>query len=472
MKRLHILTTMFLLTGCITLNAAEDIIPAYTPPLDVNIAPLQLPEMYHATLENGLRIITIPQHEVPTVTFTLAIPGGAICDPTGREGTAVLTGLLLDRGTVNRSGAEFAEEADYLAVEIQGWANWYNSFIFASGLTRHSDAMLSLVGDMLLHPSFPEAELEISRNRMLTRRRQELDAPARLTRKIFNRTVYADSRFALPLEGDLETLPEITRGDVLRFYETYFTPVRAELIVVGDVDHASVLEQVRRHLGVWSSHPVTFPLPVPPTAVQPQVILINKPDATNANFRFGHLGVPRNHPDFHALRVMNYILGGSGMASRLMERIRTELGYTYGIYSRMNHQRDTGAFSVGAAVTAEHLGSAIEEAQELIEQLQREPVSEDELRVARNFLAASYLLNFEDPDYLAYQILDAHVYGYAESEIAAYTDRIQAVTREDILRVAREHLAPERTSYIFCGDAAVLEEQAAAFGSVQTREID
>ncbi|MCD4726960.1 MAG: insulinase family protein [Pirellulales bacterium] len=473
MKQVYSIIVVWLLAGCMTLAFAEDIIPTYTPAAQLEIPAPQLPEMYHTTLDNGLCITTIPQHEVPTVSFMLAIGSGALSDPEGKEGTASLTASLLDRGTINRTGDEIAAELDFMATSVSGYTDWYNTYIRSGCLTKYMTETLEIFGEVLLHPVFPVDELDKIRTRAISSLQQRLDSPKYLASRGFSGAIYAGSRYALQIHGEMETLPQITQADIVEFYNSFYSPANAEMIIVGDVDHATVVKLVEQHLGAWQRPAVSrVILTTPPSPEEPGVILVNKPDATNASFRFGHLGVKRNNPDFYSLQVMNHILGGGGFSSRLMQRIRSELGYTYGIYSNFWYERDTGVFCVNAAVTPENLQNSITEALAIFDGIRRELVTEQELRDAANYMAASYLLNFEDSNYLARKIIQSHTYDLPENAIVDYPDNILAVTREDILRVAKAYLAPERFQYVFVGNAEQLRSQAEIFGTLSIREID
>jgi zinc protease len=473
MKCFTIFTITLLCTVSLVTAASIDIIPVYNPPVEQKIAPLDLPPTYHTTLANGLRITTIPQHEVPTVSFTLAIGNGALLDPIGKEGTASMTASLLDRGTDKHSGDEIAAELDFMATAISGYSDWYNSYVRFGCLTRYLEPTLALFSEVLLHPVFPQREFDSAITRGVSSMQQALDSPGRLVRKHFRSAVYKGSRYAIGAEGDLETLPAITREDVVAFHHEYYSPAVTELIIVGDVEHQEIVRLVEAYLGDWRGSATESTVATAlPRSGEPGVIIINKPEATNANLRFGHLGVQRNHPDYYALQVMNSILGGGGFSSRLMQRIRTELGYTYGIYSGFRYQLDTGSFSVGAAVSASSLQDAISEALIIINTIREEPVGEKELRDARTFLAASYPLAFENPEYLARKILGAHVYGLPESDILNYSESILAVTKEDVLRVARRYITPGSFQFIICGNAAELQEQVEQFGTVTIVEIN
>ena len=473
MKRFTTYAITLLCTAGLSIAATADIIPTYNPPADQKIAPLELPPTYHTTLANGLQITTIEQHEVPTVSFTLAIRKGALLDPAGKEGTASLTASLLDRGTESHNGDEIAAELNFMATRIGGWSDWYSSYVRFSCLTRYLEPTLDLFSEVLLHPTFPEKEFENSRTRLISSRQQALDSPRHLVRKQFSGAINKGSRYAIAAGGDLETLPAITREDVVTFHHNHYSPAASELIIVGDVEHNDMVRLVEARLNDWQGTAVTAAFETAlPEPTRPGVIIINKPDATNATLRFGHLGVPRNHPDFYAIQVMNSILGGGGFSSRLMQRIRTELGYTYGIYSGFGYERDTGTFSIGAAVTASGLQHTISEALTIINTMREEPVGEQELSDARTYLAASYPLSFENPENLAGEILDSHVYGLPEADIVEYSHRILSVTKEDVLRVARSYITPASFYFVVCGNAAELEEQVKQFGEVTIVEIN
>ncbi len=473
MKRFTTFALTFFCTGGLALAASTDIIPEYNPPAEQIIAPLDLPPTYHTTLANGLQITTIPQHEVPTVSFTLAIGNGALLDPPGKEGTASLTASMLDRGTEMHTGDEIASELDFMATGIGGYSDWYSSYVRFGCLTRYLEPTLALFSEVLLQPVFPQREFDIVQTRGISSMQQALDSPRHLVRKHFSSAVNKGTRYATAAGGDLESLPAITRDDVIAFHHNYYTPAEAELIIVGDVEHHEMVRLVETYLGDWqgSEAVATISTALPQPGEQ-GVIIINKPEATNANLRFGHLGVPRNHPDYYSLQVMNSILGGGGFSSRLMQRIRTELGYTYGIYSGFRYERDTGTFSIGAAVSASSLQDAISEALTIINTIREEPVGDKELRDARTFLAASYPLAFENPETLAGEILEAHVYGLPESDIIEYSERILAVTKEDVLRVARRYITPGNFQFVICGNAAELQEQVEQFGTVTIVEIN
>lgn len=467
MKRIILLLLSSQLAFSSLSMAEEDIIPRYEPGDELNITPVILPQTTSKTLKNGLKVTVVQDHEIPTVNYLLAIYQGALADAPGKEGQAQITAGLLDRGTTTRTREQIDEEMDFMASGIAGYVGWHASYVRAGCLKKYNDDVLNILADVILNPTFPEEEMQKQIQRSISGIMRRSDSPEWLLNHTQDSLIYQGSRYSIAEGGSIESLSAITRDDLVQYHRAHYLPNNAELVVVGDVKPRQVFKQVKKVFGGWEKgQVVSFHDPQVQAPENPQILIVEKPDATQVQIAMGHLSVPRNNPDYAPLQVMNYIMGGGGFASRLMKRVRSELGLTYGIYSHFNYNRETGDFRISTSTKHEDVRTAIDESIRQIKLIQDEPITEKELRDAKAYLAGSYVLNFETPQTMAARIISGRINGMPEDYITRYTDEILSVTREDVQRVAQEYLHPGSFQITLVGQEALLQPELKGLGAI------
>jgi len=436
--------------------------------------PLRVPAWSRDTLANGADLIVSEKRDLPLVSFSLTFLGGSNqFEPAGREGLASLAASLLSEGTTTRSGDELSDALQLLGTSVSVSVGGESGSIAFLSTAANFAATLDLVADMLVNSTFPDPALTRLRAQRLVALRQARAQPRAVADRVFPRLLYgaAHPYGRIVTEASLDS---ITRADVLRFHDTYFRPGRALVTVVGDVAAADVKPLVEKRLAAWrrGGERPAFRYPAVPERPKTTIFLVDKPDAAQSTVALGHPGPPRDTPDFFALQVMNTILGGM-FQSRLNANIREEKGYSYGVGSSFSFGRGPGAFRTGGDVVTEKTDAALVEfMKELRGILGERPVSDEELAVAKEALVQRLPAMFASVASINSALTTLWVQGLPDDYYERYAKSVGAVTKEDVLRVARQHVHPDRLAIVIVGDRARVEGPLQATGLAPIRLYD
>ena len=411
--------------------------------------------------ENGLTLLIQEMHSLPVVQIETIIRAGAVLDPDDKAGLAYLTAALLDEGTPSRISAEIAEAVDFMGARLSTAGEEDYATASLRILKKDLDDGLELFSDILLRPAFTQTEFERERQETLGRLVAEKDQPGVVAMKAFNEIVFGPHPYHRPAEGLEDTLPAISVEDIHRFHDTYYRPNNTIMAIVGDVTEQEVLEAVQKYFGDWEPRPVPAPTLLPAGGLKETVIKLIDKDLTQANIVMGHLGINRSNPDYYAVFVMNYILGGGGFSSRLLGNIRDNQGLAYSIYSHFNARTFPGSFRAVLQTRNATAREAIDGVLSELRRIRDEPVSGRELSEARSFLIGNFPLRIDTTSKVArlLSLMEYHDLGldYAEQ----YPKLIGAVTKTDIQRVARKYLNPDRLALVVVAkqeEARITEE--------------
>ena len=415
------------------------------------------------TLANGLEVIAVPHHEEPLVSLRLIVRAGAAQDPDNRPGVAAMAASLLDQGTTTRSAAQIASTIDSIGGVLGTGAGPDMTSITGIVMKDSLALGLDLVSDLAQHPAFASDELERQRQQALSGMRVGYDDPGFLADAVFDRLVYGFHPYGRPQSGTPETVAAITRDDLVAFHRGWFGANNAILAVVGDVDADEAFAGAESAFGNWTRVSIGGTKRIDAPAPAARLVVIDKPGAVQTEIRVGNVTIPRRHGDFLALDLASKILGGEG-ANRLHRVLRTERGLTYGASADFNALKETGELvaqtNTRSATTGETLRLIVDE----IWKLQRDPVGERELQGAQDYLSGSFPLTIETPSQIATQILNVLFFGLNLNDLQTYRDRVSAVTREDIQRVARSYLHPDRLTVVMVGNASAFVKQLPGVG--------
>lgn len=445
--------------------------PSELPPRPLQARGVSFPPYEIRTLPNGLQVVVVQHHEQPIVTLRLLVRAGAAQDPERRQGAAVLTAALLDQGTTTRSAAEIADAIDTIGGGLSTGAG---SDLTAADVLVMKDSLdfgFELLADVVRRPAFEPEELERQRRQALSGMRVNYEDPDAVANLVFDRLVYGFHPYGLPNVGTPESLANLTVEDLRAFHRTWFAPNNAILGVVGDITVAEAMAAAERVFGDWARAEVPVVTSTPPPAPTRRVVVVNKPDAVQTEVRVGHKALPRTHPDYLAFDLTLKILGGEG-ANRLHQVLRSERGLTYGASADVSALREAGDFVADTDTRSEATGEVLRLIVDEIAKLQREPVSLRELRSAQDYLAGRFPLTIETPRAISTQVLDVLFYGLPLSEIETYRERVNRITPEDIQRVAREYLFPDRLSVVLVGNASAFTGDLAGVGFDRFEQVD
>ncbi len=429
------------------------------------VRPYHFPAFQTRILPNGLRVLVAPVHAHPVVTVLAVVEAGATRDPLGKHGLAVLTGRALAEGTKDMSALELAERVESLGTVLDTGADWDSSIVQLTALTERAGDAFAVLAEVLRAPSFPEAEMQRLAEERLSDLTQIRAEPRGLADVALNRLLYASSsRFARLAGGDERSIPTITRDDIVQFHAEHFVPDATALLVVGDCTVEHAVAMATQHLGDWQGAFVETPAPDASRRFNDRRIhLVAKPDAQQTELRLGHVAVPRSHPDYFPLVVMNAILGGL-FSSRLNMNLREKHGYTYGAHSAFDWRRAASPFEVSSAVQTDKCADAVREALAEIERMRTEAVSDEELSLAVSYLDGVFPIRFETTAAIAGGLANVEIFRLPSNYFDTYRERVRAVSAEDVLRVAKTHLDTQQLQIVVVGPPEVLQPSLEQLG--------
>ena len=442
-----------------------------TPPVPGPAPSLTLPAPERRTLPNGLEVVYVRHGALPVVHATLVVPAGSAADPAGAPGLAVFTAGMLDEGAGGRSALDLAGELELLGAALSTGAGVDAAQLDLHVLSDRLPAALALLADIAARPDFPEAEVQRVREERLTELARARDEPRIIAGNAFSALVYGDAHPYGRLPA-VESTRRMDRAALDGFHRRHYRPAGSTLILVGDVDPEALHPVVERAFGGWSG--TTAPPPALPGAPAPErttLYLVDKPGAAQSEIRIGHVGVPRSHPDYFPLVVLNTVLGGS-FTSRLNTNLREVHGYAYGAGSSFSFRRGAGPFTASSAVFTAKTDSAVIEFFRELRRIREEAVPADELERAKRYVALGLPRRFETTADVAAQVAELEVHGLSLDLYNDYVARVLAVTPADVRRVAGEYLRPDRAVVVVVGDLQQIEPRLRLLdlGPVELRE--
>ena len=444
--------------------------PSERPPRPLPAREVKFPPYAMRTLANGLQVIAVSHHEQPAVSLRLLIRAGGALDPADKPGVAALVAAVLDQGTTTRSAEQIATTIDSIGGVIGSGSGTDLSFIQAIVMKDSLNLALDLVSDLARNPAFAQEEIERQRQQILSGLKVSYDDPEYLAGVVFDRLVYGFHPYGRPDAGTPQSIAAITRQDLVAFHKQWFGPNNAILALVGDVSADEAFAGADRAFGKWttSESNVRTPTELPPPTRR--LVVIDRPGAVQTEIRVGHTGLPRTHRDYLALDLAIKILGGEG-GNRLHRVLRSERGLTYGASADINALKDGGDIVAETDTRSESTGEALRLIVDELWRLQRQRVSQRELADAQAYLTGSFPLTIETPSAIALQVLNAVFYGLDLDELQTFRERVNAITIEDIQRVAKTYLHPDRLSIVLVGDANVFAKQLAGVGFEEYERI-
>jgi len=433
---------------------------------------INAPEIQRATLDNGLTIILMPYHKVPVVTLRLMVRGGSAHDPGEMPGVASMTTALMREGTAQRTATQIAEEIDFIGGSLSAGASADYCAVNAEVMSKDIEVGLALFADVALNPSFPSEEVERERKQRLAELEALKEEPSALASTVFNREVYNGHPYGHRAAGTASSLASITRTHLAQFYSSTFVPDGSVLVAVGDFDNARMLDRLKRAFGSWKKKERTdLSLPKPKRLTGREIIVVDKPDATQAQILIGNIGIDRMSPDYFPLLVANTVFGG-GFTSRLVDELRVKRSLTYGVSSGFPSSLAGGTFVISTFTKNETLTEMLDALVEQLRLFRKDGPTKEEIEKAKNYLAGSYARGLQSPGTLASRLTDVELYHFPDDYLETYIEKIRSVESADIRRVITDHFMIDDLLFVIVAPASKGVAKVEKFGKPTVLGMD
>lgn len=432
-----------------------------------------LPTIEKYTLDNGLKVELVQDKRVPFVTVALGFRVGKDFDPQNKKGLSGLTGDMLTEGTDKKSSKQIAEAVDFIGGSIGANCDYDFTTISGSSLSNYQDRLFGLMSDVLLHPSFPQDELNLKKTNLLQELAVKRSEPEFLLNERFQSVLYGKHPYAtlMPSASDIKN---IERADLVKFHQEHFSPDNSILLVLGDFQNDKIKALVEKSFGsqVWKKEKLEQAEKEPmPEYSGRKIFLVDRPGSVQTALKLGNRSFKRSDSDYYSALVAGQILGGSSH-SRLFNNIRENKGYTYGAYSRFSARKDPGTFSAFADVRTEVTAPSVQEFLYELDKIRNLKVSDEELKAAKAYLVGSFQLGLETQSGLAQRLLEQQLYDLPDDYLEKFSQNVMAVNADDVRRVAHKYIDMDNLTIVAVGDASKIKKELEYFAPIEVYNVD
>lgn len=430
-----------------------------------------VPEVERVVLENGIIVYLLPDPELPLVTVSALIRTGAIYQPADKVGLAGLTGTVMRTGgTARLTGDQVDEELEFLAAHVSMGIGGESGTAALDILKKDLPRGLAIFADMLRAPAFEQAKVEQAKRQALEAIRRRPDSPSGIAAREFRKLLFGADH-PLGRESTTETVERITRDDLVAFHRQFFAPNALMLGVTGDFEKPAMLDALRKAFGDWKPQTISLPAIPPVTASSgpgaSRSVNILRRDISQTHLRIGHLSVKEDDPDYFALALLEDILGGNSFTSRLFRDVRSRQGLAYSVGSRIvPGNAGPGIFVLHALTKGPSTYQALSSMLDHVERLRQEPVLTEELQLAKDAFLNSFVFSFADSGLIVGRLIALEYHGLPKDFLQRFRDSVVRLTKEDLLRVARAHLHPDRVIILAVGKDDDFEKPLSTFGRI------
>jgi predicted Zn-dependent peptidase len=428
------------------------------------------PKPERFVLDNGLVVYFLPNHQLPVVTMSALVRAGEVYVPADKAGLAGIAGDgLVTGGTATKPPDEIDEQIESLGIQWSGDIGLESGQFSMNCLSKDLGTALPLFAELLMKPRFDSSRVQLAVANALEDLRRQNDSPGRIVRREFSKLVYGDHPYGRsPSEKSLGSL---TRGDAVGFHERFFHPNTIILAVSGDLDVAALKSTLQTLFGSWKKADVSYPeVATPGTNASPGVYQINK-DLNQTNIRFGHLGIDRHNPDRHAVRVLNYILGGGGFTSRMIAKVRSDSGWAYSVGTAFTGADKGGLFLATCQTKTETTAKALALMEWVVEDVRAHGIREEELETAKDAILNSDVFNYDEPDKIVENYAWEEYQGFPPDQLQKDVEAIKAVTKADVDAAAAKYLHPDQYTILAVGKIDAFDSLLSKFGNVKTMTL-
>lgn len=404
------------------------------------------------TFNNGMVLLLSEKHEIPMVTVSMAIKAGSVVEPADKPGLASLTASLLTQGTAKRTASQISREIDFIgsSLSVSGGDDYASAGLRV--LKKDIKTGFDLLSDVLMHPVFDQKEIDRKVKETLAAIQQQKEEPAVIAGEAFTKAVFGNHPYGKTSDDVAAFLPKLVRQDIYDFYTRRYGPNDVIIAVVGDVTEKEIVSLLNDQFKGWKNAERPETGREKPPVIGSIIIKKLDKNITQANIAMGHLGISRENPDYYTVMIMNYILGGGGFSSRLMDNIRDNRGLAYDVHSSFSAQKEPGSFRAWMQTKSESANESIGEIFKELKRIRTEPVLEKELADAKAYLTGSFPLRMDTYAKIAGMMTSIEIYNLGLDYPQKYPALINAVTREDILRAAKKYLDPDRMVIVVLGN--------------------
>ncbi|MDZ4678390.1 MAG: pitrilysin family protein [Oligoflexia bacterium] len=418
---------------------------------------------------NGLEVITIEDRTLPSIGFGLLLKDGSTSDPMAKTGAMNLMTQAMGRGTTKLSAAQIADGLGQLGSELEQSVGEDYSWFQVSGLSLHQVHLWEIFSDVLLNPSFNEQEILREKKKILAGINRRVDHPDRFASEAFESYLFGGHPYGRPISGLERDVNSITRKDIIKLYMKRFRPNNAVLVITGDLN-SEMLVRIKSSLTPWTQKPLESKnYTSPPEINGVNIRLIDKPDLTQTQIILGHMGVKRTVEDYLQLRVATTVLGGN-FSSRLMDRIRVQLGLTYGISSSFDARLDRGPFFISTFTKNESTALTINETLKVFNEYYSSGVTKDEVEAAKNYMMGSFPRSIETSERLGFNLAILRLYGLPDDYLRNFVSNVENISASDVNASIKKHLNPKDLKILVLSKSTDVIEQVRPIGLLEVKK--
>jgi predicted Zn-dependent peptidase len=430
-----------------------------------------VPEVQRVTLPNGMTLFLLEDHELPLIRISARIRTGSIYEPEDKIGLASITGTVMRTGgTTSKTGDEIDELLEQIAASVETGIGLSSGSASMSVLKEDIDTGLSILADVLMNPAFRQDKIELAKIMRRSNIARRNDTPGAIVSREYYKLIYGP-KSVYARHTEYATIDNISQDDLVAFHKRFFHPNNIMLGVWGDFESEQIIEKIKTVFKDWQI--AETELMASPTVnynYESTVNLVRKDDINQTNIYLGHVGGLRSDPDYFALILMNRILGSS-FTSRLFKNVRSRQGLAYSVFGNYSANYDhPGLFYVGCQTASENTVKAIRSMIREVEKMTEEQVTDEEIAIAKESFLNSFVFNFDSKGEIVRRLMTYEYYGYPSDFLQKTKTNVEKVTKEDILRVAKKHLKPDKVQILAVGRPDDFDEPLSVLGNLN--EID
>lgn len=427
-------------------------LPKHPDKLNYPELQFNIPKPERVVLKNGMSVYFYESHKVSTVSLSAVIRTGSAYESAAHSGLANLTvNSMRAGGTKKFTPSELDRTLEYLAADLALACDKTMVNLSAGSLKENFPALLDIVADVLANPRFDNSKFELEKGKVLGALSRVKDDPRTLTRQTWTQQIYGDHPYAWPVKGSSKTVEALGVKDIKTFHERFFFPSNTILAVSGDFNTKDMVNQLEKAFAGWKNQDPVAKVKAPTYEDQKTGVFYLPKELSQTNIRMGFLTFPRSDPDWFAVKVMNYILGGGSFSSRITQTVRAKEGLAYSAGSRFVDLGDMGYFFASTMTKAETTKKALDLILNEMELIQAEEVKDSELADAKNSYLNKFVFTFDTPELLVQAYVTLEYYGYPDDYYTTYRENFAKINKADVLRVAKKYLRMEALTILTVG---------------------